>query len=216
MSFKKATEEKVKGLYVILDPQFCKGMSEVEAAKAIIRGGARIVQWRDKVRDKGEQLPIVREVNRLCADAGVLLIVNDHLDLALISGAGGLHLGQKDLPIEEVKPFISNEMIVGVSTAVFDEAVKAEKDGASYVAVGSIYPSPSKDETRPAGLETLRKVASSASAPIVAIGGINESNLGTVLDSGADAICVISAVMSAPDIEEATRSLVSHIRAKQG
>ena len=216
MPSKEATKEKVRGLYVILDPQFCMGMSEVEVAKAIIKGGASIIQWRDKIRDKGEQLPIVREVNRLCTEAGVLLIVNDHLDLALISGAEGLHLGQKDLPTNEVRPFLSDEVIVGVSTATFDEAVKAEKDGASYVAVGSIYPSPSKDETRPAGLDTLRKVAAEASVPIVAIGGINDSNLHPVLDAGADAICVISAVLSAPDVEVAARNLASRIHTRQG
>ena len=94
---------KISGLYVILDPSFLEGISEVEAAEAMIRGGARVIQWRDKTRDKGEQLPIVKEVNRICAAAGVTSIVNDHVDLALASGADGVHLGQKDLPLVEAR-----------------------------------------------------------------------------------------------------------------
>lgn len=209
----KSAKERVQGLYVILDPQFCQSYTEVEAAQALIKGGVSIIQWRDKVRDKGEQLPIVREINRLCAEAGVLSIVNDHLDLALISNAGGLHLGQKDLPLPQVKPFISADNIVGVSNATYDEALRAEEEGADYIAVGSIYQTSSKEKTRPAGLETLRRVVEAVSAPVVAIGGINEGNIGPVLEAGADAVCVINAVMSAPDIEQAARKLVSRIEA---
>ena len=214
MASKGNTRERVKGLYVILDPQFCRGCTEVEAAQAIIRGGARIIQWRDKTRDKGQQLPIVREVNRLCAEADVLFIVNDHLDLALISDADGLHLGQKDLPLTQVKPFLSEDKVVGVSTATLEEALKAHEEGADYIAVGSIYPTSSKEQTRPAGLDTLRKVVEAVSVPVVAIGGINEGNVDAVLDAGADAICVISAVMAAPDMELAARKLASRIDAR--
>ena len=209
----KSARERVHGLYVILDPQFCKGYTEVEAAQALIKGGVRIIQWRDKVRDKGEQLPIVREVVRLCAEAGVVSIINDHLDLAMISKADGLHLGQKDLPLPQVKPFFSAENIVGVSNATYEEALRAEEEGADYIAVGAIYETSSKEKTRPAGLETLRRVVEAVSVPVVAIGGINESNIGPVIEAGADAVCVISAVMSAQDIEQAAQNLVSQIEA---
>ena len=168
---------KIKGLYVILDPSFLKGMSEVEAAEAIIRGGARIIQWRDKTRDKGDQLPIVREINRLCTEAGVVSIVNDHVDLAL------------------------------VSTATVEEALLAEEEGASYIAVGAVYPTNSKAVTRPAGLETLEAVTRAVSAPVVAIGGISAGNVGPVMEAGADSACVISAVLSAADMEATAREL---------
>ncbi|MEE9248398.1 MAG: thiamine phosphate synthase [Dehalococcoidia bacterium] len=207
--------QRISGLYVILDPSFCKGISEIDAARAIIRGGARIIQWRDKARDKGVQLPILREVNGLCSQAGVLSIVNDHLDLAIISGADGLHVGQNDLPLTEVKPYLPDDKIVGVSTANVEEALRAQEQGAGYIAVGSIYPTSSKDGTRPAGLETLRRVAEAVSVPVVAIGGINLDNVGPVIDAGADAVCVISAVLSAPDIEKAARDLVSGIASRQ-
>ena len=123
----------------------------MEAVEAIIRGGAKVIQWRDKSRDKGEQLPIVREVNRLCAEAGVVSIVNDHVDLALVSGASGVHLGQKDLPLAEARKLMPGDAVIGVSTATVEEALLAEREGASYIAVGAIYPTSSKSVTRPAG-----------------------------------------------------------------
>ncbi len=207
----------IAGLYVILDPSFLKGISEVEATGAVIRGGAQVIQWRDKTRDKGEQLPIVREVNRLCAEAGVVSIVNDHVDLALASGADGVHLGQKDLPLVEARALMPEEAVIGVSTATVEEARAAEADGAAYIAVGAIYPTTSKAVTRPAGLVTLESVAEAVSAPIVAIGGINANNLSPVVEAGAASICVISAVLSAPDIEESARELSEKIlAAKRG
>ena len=207
---------KIEGLYVILDPSFLDGVSEVEAAEAIIRGGARVIQWRDKGRDKGEQLPVVREVNRLCAEAGVVSIVNDHVDLALASGASGVHLGQKDLPLAEARRLMPEDAVIGVSTATVEEALLAEREGASYIAVGAIYPTSSKSVTRPAGLETLEAVAKSVAVPVVAIGGINAGNVGPVMEAGADSACVISAVLSATDMEEAARELSMAIEVSSG
>ena len=206
---------EVQGLYVILDPSFLKDVSEVEAAEAIILGGAKVIQWRDKGRDKGEQLPVVREVNRLCAEAGVVSIVNDHLDLALVSGASGVHLGQKDLPLVEARKLMPGDAVIGVSTATVEEALMAEREGASYIAVGAIYPTSSKSVTRPAGLETLEAVANAVSVPVVAIGGINAGNVGPVMEAGADSACVISAVLSAADMETAARELSAAIDASK-
>ena len=206
---------KIEGLYVILDPSFLKGMSEVEATEAIIRGGARVIQWRDKNRDKGEQLPLAREVNRLCAEAGVVSIVNDHVDLALASGALGVHLGQKDLPLRAARGLMPENAIIGVSTATVEEALLAEREGASYIAVGAIYPTGSKAVARPAGLHTLEAVAKAVSAPVVAIGGINAGNVGAVMEAGADSACVISGVLSAVDIEAAARGLSAAIEASR-
>ena len=206
---------EVQGLYVILDPSFLKDVSEVEAAEAIILGGAKVIQWRDKGRDKGEQLPVVREVNRLCAEAGVVSIVNDHVDLALVSGASGVHLGQKDLPLVEARKLMPGDAVIGVSTATVEEALTAEREGASYIAVGAIYPTSSKSVTRPAGLETLEVVANAVSVPVVAIGGINAGNVGPVMEAGADSACVISAVLSAADMETAARELSAAIDASK-
>jgi len=206
---------EIQGLYVILDPSFLKDMSEVEAAEAIILGGAKVIQWRDKGRDKGEQLAVVREVNRLCVEAGVVSIVNDHVDLALVSGASGVHLGQKDLPLVEARKLMPGDAVIGVSTATVEEALMAEREGASYIAVGAIYATSSKSVTRPAGLETLEAVANAVSVPVVAIGGINAGNVGPVMEAGADSACVISAVLSAADMETAARELSAAIDASK-
>lgn len=184
-------------------------------AEFIVRGGAKVIQWRDKSRDKGEQLPVVREVNRLCAEAGVVSIVNDHVDLALASAASGVHLGQKDLPLVEARKLMPNDAVIGVSTATVEEALLAERQGASYVAVGAIYPTSSKAVTRPAGLETLKAVADAVSVPVVAIGGINAGNIGPVMEAGADSACVISAVLSAANTEAAARELSAAIDASK-
>lgn len=201
---------------MILDPSFLKNVREVEAAEAIIRGGAKVIQWRDKSRDKGEQLPVVRAVNRLCAEAGVASIVNDHVDLALASGASGVHLGQKDLPLSEARRLMPPDAVIGVSTATVEEALQAEREGATYIAVGAIYPTDSKSVTRPAGLETLDRAAKAVSVPVVAIGGINSANVGPVMAAGADSACVISAVLSAEDIEAAARELSLAIGTSSG
>ena len=139
--------------------------------------------------------------------------MNDHVDLALASGASGVHLGQKDLPLLEARKLMPKDAVVGVSTATVDEALRAEEGGASYIAVGAIYPTSSKAVTRPAGLETLEEVAKAVTVPVVAIGGINVENVGPVMESGADSACVISAVLSARDVEAAARELSVTIEA---
>lgn len=206
----------VRGLYVIIDPSFCKGRSELEVAKGAIAGGARVLQLRDKQRSKGEVLPIARELKALCAASKVLFIVNDHPDLALAAGADGVHLGQKDLPVEVARRILPIEALVGRSTATLEEALQAQAEGADYIAVGSIFPTSSKEDTRPAGLETLRKVRGAVSVPLVAIGGINRDNVAAVMAAGADAAAVISAVVCADDVEGAARELAARVKESIG
>ena len=197
----------VHGLYVIIDPDACAGRDAVEVAKLALEGGASLIQWRDKRRDKGEQLPQARAVRELCAQHDALFIANDHLDLALVLEADGVHLGQRDLPVEAVRPLVSPEFIIGVSTNNANEARRAQSHGASYVAVGSVFPTGSKETTRPASPERVREVKEAVDLPVVAIGGINTSNVDQVLAAGADAVAVISAVCSAEDVRAAAREL---------
>ncbi|MBI4338304.1 MAG: thiamine phosphate synthase [Chloroflexi bacterium] len=204
---------QVRGLYVIVDPKATNGRPILEVAAAALRGGARVLQLRDKVNDKGDQLPVARKLAALCRQHNALLFINDHADLAVASGAHGLHVGQHDLPIAEARRVLSPGQLVGCSNALVDEAVASEGLGADYIAVGAIYPTASKEKTRPAGLETLRKVRQIVQTPIVAIGGINESNVEEVIAAGADAVAVISAVVSASDPEASARRLTAKIEA---
>jgi thiamine-phosphate pyrophosphorylase len=200
----------IRGLYVIVDPEQTRGRDPVEVARQALEGGASIIQWRDKSRDKGEQLPQSRAVRDLCRRHGALLIVNDHADLALAAGADGVHLGQKDLPPVAMRAFVPPDFIVGVSTNNVEEARRAQADGASYVAVGALFPTASKAVTRPASPQRLREVKQAVSVPVVGIGGINENNIDQVLAAGADAVAVISAVIAADDVREAASRLVGH------
>lgn len=200
---------ELRGLYVIIDPEVAAGRDEVEVARQALAGGARLIQLRDKRREKGVQLPVARALRDLCREHEALFIVNDHVDLALAVEAHGVHVGQKDLPVSVVRRLVPREVIVGCSTNNPEEARQAEADGADYVSVGRLFPTGSKADTRPATTETLRAVKAAVSLPVCAIGGISETNIDEVVAAGADIAAVIAAVVTAPDVQEAARRLAS-------
>jgi thiamine-phosphate pyrophosphorylase len=200
-------KQRLRGLYVIIDPDVATGRDVVEVARQALAGGARLIQLRDKRREKGIQLPMARALRSLCQEHGALFIMNDHVDLALAVEAHGVHVGQKDLPVGVVRRLVPREMIVGCSTNNPEEASQAEADGADYVSVGRLFPTGSKSDTRPATTETLRAVKAAVSLPVCAIGGISESNIDEVVAAGADMAAIIAAVVAAPDVQEATRRL---------
>ena len=212
-SDRRSQAARIKGLYVIIDAQAAMGRGLVEISRAALQGGARVLQLRDKINDKGDVLPVARAIRGLCEEHGALLIINDHADLAVACNAHGLHLGQHDLPIEEARAILGPNQLIGTSNALLEEAQDSERRGADYLAVGAMFPTDTKERTRPAGLETLARVRGNTSLPLVAIGGINEDNVPGVVAAGADAACVISAVVSAPDPEAAARRLVAAIEA---
>ncbi len=203
----------VHGLYVIVDPQRTRGRDPVEIARLALAGGAQVIQWRDKLRDKGEQIAQAQAVRDLCRGCHALFIVNDHVDLGLALSADGAHLGQKDLPASLVRPWVADGFLLGVSSNTVEEARQAERDGADYVAVGAIFPTKTKEVTRPASLGRLREVKAAVKVPVVAIGGIEEGNVREVIAAGADAVAVISAVCLADDVEAAARRIASAFKA---
>ena len=216
--YRRARASRLRGLYVIVDPEVAR-RPVLEVAEAALDGGACALQWRDKTNDKGDQLSTCLRLVELCRSHDALLIMNDHADLAAACGAHGLHLGQHDLAIADARPVLGPRPVVGRSNATLLEAEESRDAGADYIAVGAIFPSPSKDNTRPAGLETLRRVCESAETPVVAISGITESNVADVIAAGADAVAVISAVVAADDPRGAAARLVERIeeaRASRG
>ncbi len=202
--------EKLRGLYVIIDPEVAAGRDLAHITREAIAGGARLIQWRDKSREKGLQVAEAEAVLDICRRSGVPFLINDDADLALAIEADGVHLGQKDLPVSLVARFAKPEWIIGVSTNNPAEARAAAADGADYVSVGRLFATTSKSDTRPATLDTIREVKAAVSVPVSAIGGINESNVADVIAAGADIACVISAVVAADDPREAARRLASH------
>ncbi len=204
---------KIAGLYAIIDSQFLGKRPHIKVAEELIKGGANIIQLRDKFTPKAELLPIAQKLQKLCVEKGVLFIVNDHLDVALACSADGLHLGQEDLPISVVKRLLPIDMILGCSVNTVEQAKSAEADGADYVAVGSMYPTTSKEKPIVVGVGRLKQVRGAVSLPLVAIGGINKDNASEVAANGADAVAGISAILGAKDIAEAARKIITSFEA---
>ncbi|MDO8634718.1 MAG: thiamine phosphate synthase [Dehalococcoidia bacterium] len=208
--------EKLTGLYVIIDPQFLQGRNEIEVARQAIRGGAKIIQLRDKKREHGELLPIALQLRQLCTQEGVLFIINDYLDLALASDADGLHVGQSDLPLPVARRLLPGDKLLGGSTHSVEQAIKAQAEGADYIGVGAIYSTASKDVITLVGPDMIRQVKQKVSIPIVAIGGIKAENIAEVMAARPQMVAVITAVVAAENVEAASRELVSRMSPSTG
>lgn len=199
-------------LYVILDGQASGGRRLDELLDAVLAGGCRIVQLREKTMPPAEIFPLAQALRRRCREAGALFIVNDRVDLALAVEADGAHVGQDDLPAREARRLLPPPMILGVSTHDPDQARRARDDGADYVAVGSMFPTGSKIGFELVGPELVRRVRADIPVPLVAIGGITRDNLSPVIEAGADAVAVISAIGNARDPAAAVRGFLETIR----
>ena len=208
--------KRVRGLYVIIDTQALKERGHVEVAGQAIRGGAKIIQLRDKTLSKKELLSVAQGLRNLCAEHNALFIMNDYPDLVLATEADGLHLGQDDLTIKVARKLLPMATILGCSVTTVEQAVSAESEGADYIAVGSMYPTPSKETAKVVGLERLRQVRQVISLPLVAIGGITRDNAAEVEAAGADSVAVISAVLGAQAPQEAARQIVDRLEAEGG
>jgi thiamine-phosphate pyrophosphorylase len=199
-------------LYVILDRTASHGHDLREILDGVIAGGGRLVQFREKEWPLRRCLPLLEDLRRRAKQAGIGFVVNDRLDLALAVEADGLHLGQDDLPASVARRLLPPSMFLGVSTHSLEQARQAEREGADYVAVGSIFPTATKPEFQLVGLDLLRTVRQAIAAPLVAIGGITADNAEEAIRAGADGVAVISAVCGARDPAEATRRLLERIR----
>jgi thiamine-phosphate pyrophosphorylase len=201
--------ERMLGLYVILDRQFVVGRDELDIAGQIIEGGARVIQLRDKQSKKGELLLVARKLKELCSQADVIFIINDYLDLAIAVDADGLHVGQEDLPLPIIRRELPIDKLVGCSVTTLSQAKNAQAEGADYIAVGSIFPTATKEGVTVVGVDMLKELKQTVSTPLVAIGGINQNNIGEVVSAGADAVAVISAALSEKDVKEAVQKLIA-------
>lgn len=198
-------------LYVILDREAARGRDLVRLLDAILDGGCRMVQLRDKHAPLAELYSVAGALRERCRRAGAVFIVNDRADLALAIDADGLHVGQDDLPAAVARRILRPGMILGVSTHEVGQARQALADGADYIAVGSIFPTGTKAGFQLVGPELLRTLRPEIPAPLVGIGGITEDNAEEVIAAGADAVAVISAVCAAPDPGAAARRLMERL-----
>lgn len=202
----------MKGLYTILDTTLVRPEKAVEVARKIMEGGARIVQLRAKDLSSMEFFHLAVELRRVIPE-GHHFIVNDRPDIALLSGADGVHLGQEDLPCKEARKILRG-LIIGISTHSLEEALEAERDGADYVAFGPVFETKTKrDAQRPKGLKVLAEVKKALHIPVIAIGGIKEENIRDVLETGVDGVAVVSDILTSEDITGKVERLVSTIGA---
>jgi thiamine-phosphate pyrophosphorylase len=204
-------------LYVIIDEHYLHGKDLLDITAKVIRGGATTVQLRSKNATGLDMYELALNVRRLTAEAGVSFIVNDRVDIAMAVDADGVHLGQDDMPAAVARRILGPGKIIGVSAATPEEAAQAEKDGATYLGVGAIYATGTKNDAgAPIGPEAIKAVTRACSLPAVGIGGINAANAAPVVDAGASGVAVISAIVGHADPEAAASEVLQVVRtAKQ-
>ena len=200
-------------LYIITDENIGFRKTHAEIAQLAIAGGANAIQLRDKSCSSRELLRIGRVIREITRRNSALFIVNDRLDVAFACGADGVHLGQGDIRTDVARQIAPPGFLIGVSVRNVEEACRAEREGADYVALSPTFSSGSKpDAGLGHGLEMLREIRRNVSVPVIAIGGINRENICEVIAAGAAGVAVISAVAGAADITAATRDLKNLIR----
>jgi len=200
-------------LYIITDENIGFRKTHAEIAQLAIAGGANAIQLRDKSCSSRELLRIGRVIREITRRNSALFIVNDRLDVAFACGADGVHLGQGDIRTDVARQIAPPGFLIGVSVRNVEEACRAEREGADYVALSPTFSSGSKpDAGLGHGLEMLREIRRNVSVPVIAIGGINRENICEVIAAGAAGVAVISAVVGAADITAASRDLKNLIR----
>jgi thiamine-phosphate pyrophosphorylase len=201
-------------LCVITDPGLAPGRDHVTIAAAALAGGADMIQLRDKTGSLRDLLPQARAVRELCRSRGALFIVNDRVDLALAADADGAHVGQEDLPAASARRLLGPRRLLGVSTHSLAQAEAARQAGADYIGFGPMFATGTKDTGyEPRGLNALRGIRRAVSLPILAIGGITLENATLVIEAGAAAPAVISAVVAAADISAAAAAFRQRVAA---
>ena len=189
-------------LYFITDSRLTR-KTVLEDVKSAIRAGVKIIQYREKEKSTGDMIKEAKEISELCKKNNVLFIINDRVDIALAVDADGVHLGNKDMTYSIARKILGSKKIIGLTVHNIREAVEAERIGADYVGVSPIFETKTKlDAGRPAGLKLIKDIKKAIKIPFVAIGGINENNLGSVIEAGARSIAAISAIVTKDNVEK--------------
>lgn len=196
-------------LYAVTDRAWTGHRTLLEQVEAALRGGATMVQLREKTLDEAAFLREAVEMARCCKAHGVPFIVNDNVDVALQSGADGVHLGQGDQAPREVRRRVGEDFIIGVSAHTQAEAVEAQRNGADYLGVGAVFGTATKRDVTAMSYDRLKAICAAVDIPVVAIGGITKDNVTRLSGSGVDGVAVVSALFAEDDPQAAAARLLT-------
>ena len=198
-------------LYAVTDRHWLNGRSLRDVVEESLRGGVTMLQLREKTLAEPSFLAEARELQALCRDYHVPFIVNDNVDIALAMDADGVHVGQSDMEAGRVRALLGEDKLIGVSARTVEQALAAQAAGADYLGVGAMFPTGTKQDTRPVSYDTLKAICAAVDIPVVAIGGIGAGNVAELAGSGIAGVAVVSALYAQPDVEAATRSLRAQV-----
>lgn len=202
----RCSREKLM-LYAVTDRAWLNGSTLSEQVEKALQGGATFVQLREKELDDKAFLDEAVELKKLCEAYHVPFVINDNVDIALIAGADGVHVGQSDMEAGCVRKKLGNDKILGVSAQTVEQAILAEKKGADYLGVGAVFKTGSKSDADDVSIDTLKAICEAVNIPVIAIGGINGDNVAKLRESGICGAAVISAIFAQKDIKSATKKL---------
>ena len=200
-------DKKSMLLYAVTDRAWVGKQSLYQQVECALKGGATCVQLREKELDDEAFLNEAMEISALCRKYGVPFFINDNVEIAIKCCADGIHVGQEDMEASKVRERVGSDMMIGVSVHSVEEALEAVKNGADCLGVGAMFSTSTKTDVNVMPKETLRDICAAVDIPVVAIGGINKSNISQLAGTGVDGVALVSAIFAADDIENECRLL---------
>lgn len=201
-------EPRFMRLYAVTDRAWTGSQSLSEQVEAALKGGATCIQLREKDLDTQLFLEEAEEIRKLCQAYQVPFLINDNVEIALACQADGVHVGQEDMAAAEARAKLGPDKLIGVSVHTAEEARKAVEDGADYLGAGAVFPTGTKSDAEPMSQKTLREICQAVDIPVVAIGGLNASNILSLKGTGVDGVALVSAIFGAEEIEAACQCLL--------
>ncbi len=203
-------------LYAVTDRAWVGTKSLYEQVKEALENGVTCVQLREKELDESDFLKEAKQISTLCKEYKVPFIVNDNVNIAIACKADGIHIGQEDMELTNVRKLVGEDMIIGVSAHTVEEAIKAQEGGADYIGIGAVFATSTKTDVDVLSFETLKSICEAVDIPTVAIGGIKKDNICKLKGSGIDGVAVVSAIFAAKDIATATKELLLEVKKAVG
>lgn len=209
-------DKKYMLLYAVTDRAWVGTKSLYEQVKEALENGVTCVQLREKELNESDFLKEAKQISTLCKEYKVPFIVNDNVNIAIACKADGIHIGQEDMELTNVRKLVGKGMIIGVSAHTVEEAIKAQEGGADYIGIGAVFATSTKTDVDVLSFETLRSICEAVDIPTVAIGGIKKDNICKLKGSGIDGVAVVSAIFAAKDIATATKELLLEVKKAVG